>query len=195
MVEGKYLSPMAYAAKLVDSLDDEIENSTAPVLSAEIQEAFRNSQQSLAYLVDTKFAVQRKLTAQINEITENKKWIDAFLKLKKRQLEAFKAQLSADIWSAPDVTFKGAFGKLSRIESDSVQMIIGDDITKDMRDMMGIDEKYIGRYHISKTAVGADLKAGVELPWASIKHKQGIRFPNMPKVKELADDDTTIDIA
>lgn len=185
------LSPMGFAAQAFDQVCGDVEN--AITIDDRLKQLFADSQEELQYRVDKRIAFDRWIKIQKAAAEEGIAYYQDLLARLESVHEKFKAQTKADVEAVPNVEFRGKLGKIwVQKNNPRIEYSFGDKrVSKEVIEMFGVPDEYViareipatVEYSIDSARLMADLKAGKEFPWATLKQGSHVRFPAERKNK------------
>lgn len=134
---------------------------------------FSNAHKALKENVDEHIAFREFLEGAFETAKKVKAAWEKRRKLFERLMDELDAKLKESLDQYDDVPHVGTIGSLMLHKNPpKVKLAWGDkELTQDLIDMFGIDEKYV-RTKIEHTArldvIARDLKDGVDIPWAEL---------------------------
>lgn len=163
--------PMARAAADLATLCDLIDDGAEP--TAALKQVFDETKLDLADAVDRRIMFFSTVEAAIEQARGARAAWDAQVQQLKGLLASMQATTKATIEAFPDLPYQGQLGKLAVQKNGgraSLSLTFGDkDLTPDLIEMFGIDERYYTvrtTYTLLTDAVRKDLDAGRPVPWA-----------------------------
>lgn len=173
-------APMDWAASVLAEICDEMDN-TEGAITDDMLARFEDASIDLAEAVDRRIAFDTWIKGATKAARKARdEWNDRVQKLKALH-DRFKERTKAIIEDNPNLPYQGNLGKM-RVQKSapSVETTFGDkELTKDLIDMFGIEERFIRRkveYAVDAQAVKDAIKAGEEISWAQLKQSSHVRF-------------------
>lgn len=182
--------PMAWAAQMLAQVCDEIDN--AEKIEEFLDQAFSDAKTALLDSVDRRIAFDRWVKIQVSAMEEGYRYYRARKELLEQVHARFKEKTKEIMEATPDLVdaFRGKLGKISLCDSPpAVEYAFGQtkEITPEIAQAFGIPDHYLKSkvvWSVDSERVKAELLAGTELGWASIRQAKHVRFPAVRKPKE-----------
>ncbi len=177
--------PMAWAAQVFAQICDDVDG--ADKIDEFLKAAFDDARCDLAESVDRRIAFDRWCKEQMSAAEEGHRWYRA----RKETIEVvqarFRERTKEVVDAQPDVVFQGKLGKLwVQNNPPAIEFSFGarEAITPEVAAAFGVPEDYLiakTTYRIDGERAKAELQAGEELGWATIRQGRSIRFPAVRK--------------
>lgn len=171
--------PMAFAAAILSELCDRLDEGADPTDA--LCAVFQETKLDLADAVDRRVAFDTWIQGAIKTAKEAR---DVYAERARKLTaahEAFKKNTQDIIQAHPDLPYQGSLGRLAvQASAPSLKLAFGGkDLTPDMIQMFGIDEKYVKSeivYTLDTAAVKAALQSGETIPWATLETGSHLRI-------------------
>ncbi len=182
--------PLAWAAQVFAQICDDVDGATK--IDEFLKAAFDDARCDLAESVDRRIAFDRWCKEQVAAAEEGYRWYRARKEMIERVHGSFRERTKDVVDSQPDVVFQGRLGKIwVQNNPPTVEYTFGarEAITPEVAEAFGVPSEYLvakTTYRVDSERTKAELQAGEELGWATVRQGRSIRFPAVRKTPQTA---------